>query len=337
MWNAKWERIGSSMSAFVALLTLVVAIPVMAADTANIVGADECGQCHKKEIAAWRSSKHYKTFRELSRTKKAKEIAKKMGLKRIKHESDCINCHFTQREVRGKLRAVSGITCESCHGPAKKWLKDHSDYGGKDVKKEQETSAHRKQRLAKVDKAGMIRPSDLYGVANNCYQCHLVPNEKLVNVGGHKAGSNFNLVAWSQGEVRHNYWNSPDGKTNSPASAKRKRIMFVLSDALELEHALRAVGKATVKADYSVKMAKRVKKSTGRLKQIGSLVKAPEINNMAKIGGTAKLSLNNGAQLNKIADQVAKLAKQFVAKYDGSAFSALDKYIPKKTVGHAHD
>ena len=326
----------ASVSTLLALLATVIAVPVMAADPANIVGADECGECHKLETAAWRSTKHYATFKDLSRTKEAKTIAEKMGLKRIKQESDCVNCHFTMREIDGETKAVSGISCESCHGPARNWLKEHSDYGGKDIKKEQESTQHRKQRMATTSKAGMIRPSDLYGVANNCYQCHLVPNEKLVNVGGHKAGSQFELVAWSQGEVRHNYFNSPDGKTNSPASADRKRVMFVLGNALELEHSLRAVGKATIKADYSVKMAKRVKASTARLKKIGSLIKAPEVNEMVKIGSTARLSLNNGAQLNELADQVAKLAKQFAAKYDGSAFGALDKYIPTTFKGNVH-
>ena len=201
MWSAKWIQTGGLL----VLLALVAVNPVMAADVDNIVGADECGECHKNEVASWRATKHYKTFKALSKTKEAKAIAKKMGLKRIKRESDCVTCHFTQRKVAGKVKAISGIACESCHAPAKHWLNQHSDYGGKDIKKEQETSAHRKQRIAMIRKAGMINPSDLYGVANNCYECHLVPNEKLVNIGGHKAGSNFELVSWLQGEVRHNF------------------------------------------------------------------------------------------------------------------------------------
>lgn len=302
----------------------------------KIVGADECGECHKKEVAAWRGTHHYKTFNELSRTKEAKTIAKKMGLKRIKQESDCVNCHFTQRRVKGKVKTVSGIACESCHAPAKDWLDVHSDYGGKDVKKEQESASHKKQRLAKTAKAGMIRPSDIYGVANNCYQCHLVPNEKLVNQGGHKAGSKFELVAWSQGEVRHNYFSSKGGDKNDLASPSRRRLMFVLGDALELEHSLRAVGKATKKGSYSVKMAKRVKKSISRLGKISSLIKAPELNQMVDIGKGVRLRLNNNAQLSAAADQVATLAKRFAGQYDGSTFTALDKYLPKKTKGKAH-
>ena len=183
---------------------LMSALPAVADDIKKLKGPDECGECHKKEVEAWRTTRHYKTFNELARTKEAKEIGKKLGLKRLKSESDCLSCHFTQMEVKGKAKTVAGITCESCHGPARDWIDIHSDYGGKDVKKEDESPAHRKERLAKSEAAGMLRPDDLYAVANNCYQCHLVPNENLVNKGGHKAGSAFELVAWSQGEVRQN-------------------------------------------------------------------------------------------------------------------------------------
>ncbi len=63
----------------------------------------------------------------LSRTKKAREIGKKMGLRRIKQESACLDCHFTAMEVGGKEKTVAGITCESCHGAARDWIKIHSD------------------------------------------------------------------------------------------------------------------------------------------------------------------------------------------------------------------
>ena len=97
----------------------------------------------------------------------------------------------------------------------------------------------------------MIRPKAMYTLAKNCYGCHVVPREKLVNVGGHPAGSKFELVSWSQGEIRHNLWYG-NGKDNKLASAKRKRLMFVVGLVVELETALRAVGKATQKKSYAV-------------------------------------------------------------------------------------
>ena len=55
-----------------------------------------------------------------------------------------------------------------------------------------------------------------------------------MNKGGHKAGSSFELVSWSQGEVRHNTWHSK-GKENVPASAARKRMLYLVGLGVELE------------------------------------------------------------------------------------------------------
>ncbi|MGR9105439.1 MAG: cytochrome c family protein [Gammaproteobacteria bacterium] len=297
-------------------------------DPAKVVGASECGECHKKEVEAWRSTHHYTTYNELSRKKDAKKIADNMGIRRIKAESDCVNCHFTQQIVDGSVDAVSGITCESCHGAAKDWMDIHNDYGGKDVKKEQESPDHKAMRISNAVKGGMILPSDLYALANNCYQCHLVPNEKLVNKGGHKAGSAFELVSWSQGEVRHNYFSSPSGEENLEAPIERKRMFYILGNALELEHALRAIGKATEKAEYAVTMAKRVKLAVLRLEKIAAAVSAPEVKQMVDIGKSAELKLNNEAKLSASADKVAEVAKSMAQKYKGSEFAGLDSLLP---------
>ena len=185
-------------------LAVVLALSVTAAggaaaqdlrlDPAKVVGPDACGECHKSSVDSWKVSHHSVTFKELPRAKLAKKIVKAMGLKRIKSGSDCLTCHFTTAVVGSKQKPIGGITCESCHGAGKDWIKVHSSYGGKGVTKETEDAAHRAKRLADSKAAGMISPDDLYGVASNCYGCHTVPNEKLVNTGGHAAGSKFELV-----------------------------------------------------------------------------------------------------------------------------------------------
>ena len=47
----------------------------------------------------------------------------------------------------------------------------------------------REERRIKAAAAGMIRPEDTYAVAANCCECRHVPNEKLVNTGGHTFGT----------------------------------------------------------------------------------------------------------------------------------------------------
>src|SRR5262245_66605439 len=96
----------------------------------------------------------------------------------------------------------------------------------------------------------MIRPSALYQLAKNCYGGQVVPQEDLVNKGGHTAGSAFELVSWSQGEVRHNTWHSK-GKENVLANAARKRMLYVIGLGVELETGIRSVSRATVRSRYA--------------------------------------------------------------------------------------
>lgn len=295
-------------------------------DHSKIVGPSECGECHKDTVAIWKETHHSKTFTELPRRKEANEIAKKMGLKRIKAGSVCLDCHFTTTLVDDKREAIAGITCESCHGPAKGYLKRHGEFSGK-KKKEDETEAERQQRWADSEAAGMIRPQAMYDWAKNCYGCHTVPQEDLVNVGGHPAGSKFDLVAWSQGEVRHNVWYT-EGKSNPEASVERKRMMYLVGLAVELETALRAVAKATKKADYAVAMAKRAARAKKRIAKVATVLSDPEIDKIMVAADGAKLKLNNAGPLIEAADAIAEATQALVAKHDGSAFAAIDDLIP---------
>ncbi len=141
-----------------------VAEVLLRLDPTKIMGADKCGECHKPSVEAWRGTRHFKTFQQIHRTKEAKAIAKKMGIKSIKsRKSACAGCHFTF--VAAKRRPISGITCESCHGAAKEWINIHNDYGGKKVKRETETAEHRRQRIARSAAAGMITPVRSYETA----------------------------------------------------------------------------------------------------------------------------------------------------------------------------
>jgi hypothetical protein len=294
----------------------------------KIVGPEECGECHKAEVHTWRQTKHFKTYKEMPRKKKAKEIAGKMNIKRMKKDSACLTCHFTFGYKKEKIKAIAGISCESCHSPAKEWIKVHGDYGGKKVTREKETPEHKKKRLAAIQESGMIRPSNLYRLAENCFQCHTVPNEKLVNTGGHKAGSEFDLVAWSQGEVRHNFSRS-QGKKNQEASPERKRLLYVIGGALDLEFSMRSLAKATEKGKFADAMAKRVQDSMSKLNKANTLAPIPEIEEMLTIAGNVKLIPNQEAMLNTASDKVAISTRKMSEGYDGSKWAALDQLLPK--------
>lgn len=295
-------------------------------DPAKVQGPNKCGECHKFAVEVWKGTHHYSTFTELPRNKKGREIAKKMGIKRIKADSLCLDCHFTSVMDKGKQKPIAGISCESCHSHGADWMKLHGGYSGK--KKETESPAEAKVRWEKSEAAGMIRPHMTYKLAKNCFSCHTVPIEKLVNVGGHPAGSAFELVAWSQGEIRHNVFRTA-GKSNPEADINTKRKLFIVGRVVELETALRATGKATQKATYAVSMAKRAQAARGAVAALAKLLPgAPELAEIAKVANAAGLKLNNEKELTAAADKVGQLARQLSAKYDGGAFGAIDKYIP---------
>jgi len=297
-----------------------------ASDPVKTVGPNACAECHKQEAEAWKGTHHFKTFREMPRNTKAKEIADRMGVRRIKSESLCLNCHFTVQKKSDKAEPISGISCESCHSAGQDWIKVHSGFSGKTAQTETKTEKETRWKLA--DSKGMIRPSSLYQLAKNCYGCHVVPQEDLVNKGGHNAGSAFELVSWSQGEVRHNTWHSK-GKDNVLASAARKRMLYLVGLGVELETALRAVGKATVRKAYAFLMAQRADRAR---KQLAAAAKAapnvPEIAKMVEFAHSAGLTLNNERALTAAADGVSKQLSDITGKYDGSTMAGLDGLIP---------
>jgi hypothetical protein len=221
----------------------------------------------------------------------------------------------------GAAEPISGVSCESCHGAAKDWLNIHND-----------KKLSRDERRTKSAAAGMIRPEDMYAVAANCYQCHLVPNEKLVNTGGHAAGSaGFELVSWSQGMVRHNFL-TPDGsegKVNKEDDQNRKRMMFATGAILDLEYSLRGVASATEKATYGITMAQRANALRKKLADIQAAAPTDEMAQIVTIANAAALKLNNKAPLEDAADKVAALGQKFSSTETGDKLAGLDLMIPK--------
>jgi hypothetical protein len=225
-----------------------------------------------------------------------------------------------------RAKPIAGVSCESCHGSGEAWIKVHSGFSGKT--EQTETKAEEAARWKKADALGMIRPRSLYRLAKNCYSCHVVPQEKLVNVGGHPAGSPFELLSWSQGEVRHNTWYSK-GSENKPADAARKRILYLVGRAVDLETAIRAIGKATARKLYAFEMAKRADRARQDLAAAAKAVPdVPELAKIVQLSHSAGLKLNNDPALTAAADGIAKQILSLTEKYDGSKLAGVDSLLP---------
>jgi len=297
-------------------------------DPAEVMGDQACAKCHDHEIQQWKGTPHYETFDTLHRRPEAKEIAKRLGLRSVKRNDTCVQCHYTRQLVDERVRIVAGVSCESCHGAAKAWITLHSDYGSPNATKESETPEHRQQRVEQSLAAGMNNPVNLYLLARQCLACHTAPDEKLVNIGGHKAGSTeFELVSWSQGMVRHNFLAS-GGQLNQPSSPERLRVMYVVGVMADLEASLRATALATEKQTFGITAAQRAARLKKRLYEIGQLVDNQHLHQALDIVMAVQLKLNNSAALSGAADEVGWAANALAQSESGESLAPIDSLLP---------
>jgi hypothetical protein len=302
----------------------------VAIDPHKVIGYQSCEKCHAPEVQTWKRTPHHETFQTLHRKPEAQQIASKLGISNFKSESNCIQCHYTMDQVDNRLEAIAGISCESCHGAAQDWVAIHNDYGGPNVTRSQETPEHRSQRFITSINKGMRNPVNVYLVAQSCYRCHTVPDEKLVNVGGHNAGSlDFELVSWSQGTIRHNFVRT-DGKANAEETPARLRSMFIAGMIADLEFSMRATSTATEKATFGITSAQRTARSLERLKSAQAKLSHPILDETIKIASSVALKLNNREQLEQAANQIHELGVRFGATVRGDELSAIDPFIPAK-------
>jgi hypothetical protein len=284
-------------------------------DPAKVQGTENCAECHAPMVEALKLTHHYNTYLTTHQGDDAKRILSKLGIRRMKAESLCLKCHYTSQGSGDAIKAISGISCESCHAAAADWNKAHSNKDDPD-------------RLTKAEKLGLLRPNNYYFVAANCFSCHTVPEEKLVNVGGHTAGSDFELVAWSQGEVRHNLQKSA-GKANAEATLPVKRMLYIVGRALDLEYGLRGMAGATQPGTFAESMTKRVETAKSKFKEIHQVLKDNVTQQILEAASGVELKINNSESLIQAAEKIAAVTRTFSASNDGAGFAAIDPLLPQ--------
>lgn len=306
---------------------------------------NNCASCHALEVEAWQQTKHYATEKTRHRDPRATEILKNMGLKSMKRDDVCYACHYTPTLDGDKIKVEWGVSCESCHAPGRDWNNIHNKVGGDpgavQVKwgaGQQEDAAQRAARLNAAASHGMINSIMLYELAVNCFKCHTVPNEKLVNTGKHKAGSDFELASWSQGEIRHSFVSSPGAltkPTNRPATPEHRRMLYIVGAMVDLETSLRNL--AAVKencGDFHKAMTQRVNACRARISAILQAVDIPEL--QAAIAHVPENIEPCGMVSADVADAIGSATRQFVKSSDGKAFAAIDSQIPTELKGKVY-
>lgn len=291
-------------------------------------GFAPCGECHTAEWDVWKDTNHATGFDTMHRTESARDILSQMDLRVTKRqESLCMRCHYT---VGADRQAIAGVSCESCHGPGRDWIDVHNQWGEGVTHPEQEAPENRERRIAESIEGGMLRPSgDLYAVAANCYECHTVPMEELVNRGGHSTGSaGFDLVKRVE-EVRHNFvhaqWGDPGG--NRELSSERTRMMFVVGRILGYEFSIRGLAAASASGRYASAMERRVKQAYRELEEVAAVAPVPEVVEVLRVGADLRLVPDNRAQLEGAAERIRAIGQRFTGSADGAALASLDPLI----------
>ena len=293
-------------------------------DPKLIRGATACANCHPTAVSHWEGTDHFKVFSgtdtepAMHRRPETKEILGKLGMKGAKR-GVCVDCHFTTQHLAGKkrARAISGPSCESCHGASGNWIEIHGVYGedasGGKATRETEIASHKVERLQNADDNGMIRTNNIYAIAKNCYQCHTVPNEDLVNIGGHKSNSDIDFSTWLNKDIKHNFLYS-DGKSNRNAPrdfdiAERQKKNKIVGLLVDLEYSLRGYAKATSEGDYSISMKNRIETAISNLTAFESSGgESKDISEALSYVKNISISLSKMDELSITADNVRKIA-----------------------------
>ena len=100
------------------------------AKAAEYVGSNKCKMCHLKQHKAWTETKHANAIASLKKIddKAAADMAAKFKVElkgSAMQTAGCVSCHVTGYQLAGgypaadsaKTAALTGVTCESCHGP----------------------------------------------------------------------------------------------------------------------------------------------------------------------------------------------------------------------------
>jgi Cytochrome c554 and c-prime len=225
----------------IAFLVMAGAFGGMSVSAAPVnVGEAKCDNCHKAEDAVWKKTKHATSFREVHRKPAAAAILKAAGGdSNMRRNAVCTTCHYTMISATpgAAPTAATGTSCEGCHGPASDWLPLHN------------ATAPKPERVQKTMAAGMIRPEMLYDIAQNCLGCHELARpgiapETFANMidAGHPPGTDFEMVSWLEGSVRHRFY-PPDVTKNKEMTEAEKSKMFVIGHAAALVRATEATGK----------------------------------------------------------------------------------------------
>ncbi len=149
----------------------------------------------QNEYVTWtRTDKHAKAYNKLLNAQ-SQRIVKNLGLKEPAHEAKiCLDCHshnIPKSRHGERFIPTEGITCESCHGPAERWVTSHVA-----------PEATHAGNIAD----GLYPTSDAPARAKMCLGCHFGNKDKLVThriMGAGHPRMSFELDTFTEIAPKH--------------------------------------------------------------------------------------------------------------------------------------
>lgn len=173
----------SASGSFLLLLALLSTATSRAADApARFTGSPSCAtsMCHggagelRHQTTVWQKQDiHSRTYNTLVNARSA-QIAAALKIPDATTSSRCTTCHAPFHDVPKSAflaeltKPTEGVSCESCHGPAEKWIRSHT----------RPDFTHRDRVLA-----GLRDLKHLYVRANSCVACHQTLEPALLAAG----------------------------------------------------------------------------------------------------------------------------------------------------------
>jgi hypothetical protein len=146
------------------------------------------------EYVTWsRVDKHARAYKVLA-NEQSQRIARNLGIGDPQKAPLCLNCHAhnVPANLRGeRFKFEDGVTCESCHGPAGRWLTTHVETG----------ATHAKN----IDN-GLYPTDDPTSRAQLCLSCHFGNSDRFVThriMGAGHPRMSFELDTFTVVEPAH--------------------------------------------------------------------------------------------------------------------------------------
>ena len=173
----------------------------------QILGYRSCGTgkgtCHESDGDWWKGDQHFSTVVDLKRKKqKSMRIAQAYGMNPadyLKGDSKCAECHGEVVEGRAKKNMNTGVSCESCHGPAGPegigYFEIHQE--GTPPKDPLSSGRIGYQKALRV---GLKELRNVNVRAFTCVRCHQI-NEKKLLESDHPTGEGFDYLKGIRNDI----------------------------------------------------------------------------------------------------------------------------------------